>query len=227
MNILAAADLHGRHRLFEALLEMAGPLDVQAIVLAGDLLGSPGVTKECNAQKRDARKILAILRRSSVPVLFVMGNDDFVDLGPDSPRLLSLHGRRIDLGGFNFMGYQYSLPFMGGINEKTEEAIAGDLKTMMPLADARTILVTHSPAKGRLDLTVLGTHAGSQAILEFVERTDIRAHVHGHIHSGFGRDGRHFNVASIDRGQAMLIDLDRMSHRVVELGAVEGSGLQS
>jgi Icc-related predicted phosphoesterase len=55
MNILAAADLHGRHRWYEALLEIAGALNVQAIVLAGDLLGSEGLSKEWKAQKRDAR----------------------------------------------------------------------------------------------------------------------------------------------------------------------------
>jgi uncharacterized protein len=218
MNILASADLHGRHSWYEALVKMAGTLDVQAIVLAGDLLGSPGLLKEWHAQRRDARRIRAILHRSPVPVLYVMGNDDFVVLGADSPRLQSIHSRRIDLGGFNFLGYQYSLPFMGGVNEKSEEAIAADLMALAPLADERSVFVSHSPAKGHLDLTVLGTHAGSMSILSFVEQHRVRAHIHGHLHSEFGRDGIHFNVAALPLGKARWIDLDRMEDRTADLG---------
>jgi Icc-related predicted phosphoesterase len=217
MNILAAADLHGRHRWYEALLEIAGALNVQAIVLAGDLLGSEGLSKEWKAQKRDARKVRDILHRSPVPVLYIMGNDDFVELGPNSPRLLSIHGRRLDLGGFNFLGYQFSLPFMGGVNEKTEEAIAGDLELLAPLADVRTVLVTHGPALGHLDLSMLVTHVGSASILDFVEHAGVRAHLHGHLHENHGRDGRHFNVAALPQGRAMFIDLEQMTHRSVEL----------
>jgi hypothetical protein len=40
---------------------------------------------------------------------------------------------------------------------------------------------------------------------------------HGHLHSGSGRDGRHFNVAALPQGRAMLIDLDLLTHRIIEL----------
>jgi hypothetical protein len=41
-------------------------------------------------------------------------------------------------------------------------------------------------------------------------------HVHGHSHAGFGRQGKHFNVASARRRRAMAIDLETMRHTVVQ-----------
>jgi Icc-related predicted phosphoesterase len=220
MNILAAADLHGEGRFYISLLEAAKPLDAQAIVLAGDLLGyAPGFDKAEDAQSADARSVLSLLESSPVTVFYIMGNDDLVELTPGAGHVRSIHGIRIELGGYDFLGYQYSLPFMAGVFEKTEEEIRRDLAALVAFADDRTVFVTHSPAFGHLDRTRLGTHAGSSSILDFVERTGVRAHIHGHIHSGFGRDGRHFNVAALPPGRAMLIDVDRMTHRALDLTA--------
>ena len=218
MKILASSDLHGNHRFYRMILDIAKRSDARAIVLAGDLLGyPPGFDNVEDAQRADARDILELLEAASMLVFYIMGNDDLVELGPRSGLVRSLHGVRIDLDAYHFVGYQYSLPFMGGIYEKTEEAIGRDLEELVPLADDCTVFVTHSPAKGHLDRTMLNTQAGSASILDFVEKTGVRAHVHGHLHSGFGRDGRHFNVAALPSARAMLIDIDEMTHRVIKL----------
>jgi uncharacterized protein len=220
MNILAAADIHGKRSFYVSLLEAVKPLGAQAIVLAGDLLGyAPGFDKAEDAQRADAKDVLGLLETSPVPVFYIMGNDDLFDFGPDSGPLRPIHGARLELEPYNFVGYRYSLPFMGGIYEKTERDIARDLAGMAGLADDHTVFVTHSPAKGILDKTMLQSHAGSAAILDFIEKTGVRAHIHGHIHGGFGRDGRHFNVAALPSSKAMLIDLDKMIHWVIELAA--------
>jgi Icc-related predicted phosphoesterase len=221
MKILAASDIHGEHSFYVSLLKAVTPSEAQAIVLAGDLLGyAPGFEKAEDAQRADAEEILRSLETSHVPVLYIMGNDDLIDFRPGSGPMRPIHGTRLDLGPYNFVGYRYSLPFMGAIYEKTEEDIARDLAGMAGLADDHTVFVTHSPAKGILDRTMLRTHAGSAAILDFIEKSRVRAHIHGHIHGGFGRDGRHFNVAALPSSKAMLIDLDRMTHRVIGLAAV-------
>ena len=220
MKILAAADIHGNHRFYHLILDAAELWEAQAIVLAGDLLGyPPGFDNAGDAQRADAKDILSLLESSSVPVFYIMGNDDLVELGSGAGLVRSIHATRTDLGQYNFVGYQYSLFFMAGVYEKTEEAIGRDLAEMVPLANGQTVFVTHGPARGFLDRTMLGTHAGSTSILEFIEKTGVRAHIHGHIHSGFGRDGRHFNVAALPIARAMLIDIDRMTHRVLELPA--------
>ena len=93
---------------------------------------------------------------------------------------------------FNFVGYQYSLPFMGGIYEKPEEEIAKDLAVLESLMDSKTVFITHSPAKGVLDRGILGALVGSTSILSIVNNRSIWAHVHGHCHGSFGREGKEF-----------------------------------
>jgi len=218
MKILAASDIHGIHGFYLSLLKAVMPSNAQAIVLAGDLLGyATGFDTAEDAQRADALEIVRVLGISPVPVFYIMGNDDLFDLQPGPGPVRPIHGLRAELGTYNFVGYRYSLPFMGGTFERSEEEIGRDLATMTALVDDRTVFVTHSPAKGFLDETMLQTHAGSASIQEFVEKTSVRAHIHGHIHSGFGRSGTHFNVAALPSAKAMLIDLDAMTHQLVGL----------
>jgi Icc-related predicted phosphoesterase len=99
---------------------------------------------------------------------------------------------------------------MGGVNEKREEAIGDDLMKLRSLVDTRTVFVTHSPAHGVLDTGIQDIPAGSRSIQELIRDCDVRAHIHGHIHSCFGRSGRHFNVASGGQCRAMVIDLETL-----------------
>jgi Icc-related predicted phosphoesterase len=99
---------------------------------------------------------------------------------------------------------------MGGLFEKPEEEIRNDLLHLFPLVDSKTVLVSHSPAHGVLDLGIMDVHAGSESILNLVQSRSVHAHIHGHIHRSFGRSGRHFNVAAGGRRRAMVIDLDTL-----------------
>jgi Icc-related predicted phosphoesterase len=221
MKILAAADIHGNHSVYEWLVDTARDHRADLVVLAGDLLGCPdGYDSVEAAQRQDAMQIVDILQRSEAPVYYIMGNDDLVELDPRPGSLTSIHGRRVDLSGANLVGYQYSLPFMGGVFEKPEEEIRADLEGIADRVDAATILVTHNPAYGVLDVGILDRHAGSAAILELVRTRNVRAHIHGHIHGQFGREGRHFNVAAGGRHLAMVIDL---TNQEVSIEKKEGS----
>jgi hypothetical protein len=40
----------------------------------------------------------------------------------------------------------------------------------------------------------------------------VLAHIHGHVHSCFGRDSGHFNVASAGEKRALLIELPLLTH---------------
>jgi Icc-related predicted phosphoesterase len=185
-------------------------------VLAGDLLGAPENFDTIEeSQRADAIAILKILDRMTQPVLYVMGNDDMVELEPKRSRIRSLHSTRVELGGLSFVGYQYSLPFMGGVFEKSESGIRDDLRALDRLVDDRTVLVTHSPAVGVLDVGVMDLHAGSLSIKDLIERRSPLLHIHGHIHQEFGVCGRHFNVAAGGHKRAVLISTDTMEHQVV------------
>lgn len=216
MRVLAAADIHGHPEVYDWLLGQAHEHHVGTLILAGDLLGfREGFEAPEDAQRHEAEDLVRQLDSSGALVLYVMGNDDLVDLDPPSQRVQSLHGRRVEQGGFAFVGYQYSLPFMGGVFERPEAGIAADLAGLAPLLDADTVFVSHSPALGILDPGVGDARIGSRSVGQLLETRPFRAHIHGHSHAGFGRQGRHFNVACGGRPRALLIDLATMRHRVL------------
>lgn len=201
--------------MYRWLVQRAYESKVNGLVLAGDLLGCPeGYDIVEDAQRQDAAAIVRILQSTRLPVYYIMGNDDLVELDPGSDQFIAIHGRRVELGTTNLVGYQYSLPFMGGVYEKPESEIRDDLHHLEKLVDTATVVVTHNPAYGVLDIGVLNIHAGSPSILDLVRDRGARAHVHGHVHQCFGRVDRHFNVASGGKCQAMIIDLETLDATV-------------
>lgn len=217
MRILVSADLHGHHDVYEWLIGRVENDKPDALVLAGDLLGSPkGYESRLEGQRADAEQVLRHVSRVSIPVFYFMGNYDLIELPPGPNHLRALHGRRIEFGAFNLVGYQYTPPFVGGPFEKPEEDMAADLARFDTLMDTQTVLVTHGPARGILDRTHSDVNVGSTALREFIDRVPYRVHVHGHVHERFGRDGVHLNVASAGKKRAMLLDLQTLEHEVIE-----------
>lgn len=212
MRILAAADLHGVLRVYEWLAELAAT-EADLLILAGDLFDADWE----EGQKRQAANIVRLLKTVPIPTLYLMGNDDNVPLGYEDERIRLLHGRRVELDKYNFVGYHFTPPFVGDVFVKPEEEIALDLHGLDPLLDERTVFVTHAPAFGKVDRTYGGDNAGSRPLDEVIRGKPVLAHIHGHIHESFGRDGRHFNVASAGRCRAMVIELPSLHHIVLRL----------
>jgi Icc-related predicted phosphoesterase len=168
MRVLASADVHGRWPVYQWLVMVAREQRVQAIVLAGDLLGCPdGFDTPQQAQEHEARILVEFLEGTQVPVFYIMGNDDLVELNSHSKWVQSLQGRRVQIGHFAFVGYQYSIPFMGGTFEKPESGIESDLIDLVELLDAETVVVTHSPVVGVLDPGFGETQIGSRSSPHF------------------------------------------------------------
>jgi Icc-related predicted phosphoesterase len=165
-----------------------------------------------------ARRIVEILSGLDCPVLYVMGNDDLVDLSPETDHCRSIHGNRRDLGGFNFVGYQCGPPFMRGPFERSETELATELEALGELIDDGTVLVTHYPAAGILDAGF-----GLSAIRDLVDSHPPLIHVHGHSHSNFGTAANHFNVASAGQERAVAIDLEARTCQVVDHRCVHPS----
>ena len=131
MKVLASADVHGNRQVSEWLVRLASEHRVDVIILAGDLLGCPdGFPTAEDAQQNDAQLLGQLLASAERPVFYIMGNDDLVELNSRSSRVCSIHGRRFQLGTYGFVGYQYSLPFMGGPFEKRETSIKADLDAL-------------------------------------------------------------------------------------------------
>jgi len=219
MRILASADVHGSQPVYEWLLNLAREQGVDAIVLAGDLFGGlDGFDVPEDAQRHEASLLTDMLEGTGLPVLYIMGNDDLVELNPGAGRVQSIHGREVRCGRFKFVGYQYSLPFIGGTFEKLDTDIRIDLADLPTRLGPETVFVSHSPALGILDPGFGDAHIGSNSLREFLDANPFRAHIHGHSHAGFGRQGNHFNVASAARMRSMIIDLETMGHQLVGLG---------
>jgi len=206
MRILAAADIHGVLPVYDWLMEQARRRRADLVLLAGDLFSA-----DWDGQHRQVAPIAERLRKSPAPILYLMGNDDEMELGLNEDRIQPLHGRMVEAGGFRFAGYQYTPPFFGVRFVKTEEEMAQDMPLMGSLVDERTVLLTHAPARGTLD-QVRGEHVGSRALERLVAARRPLAHVHGHIHECFGREGQSFNVAAAGKRRAMLIELPALNH---------------
>jgi Icc-related predicted phosphoesterase len=221
MRILACADIHGREDVYGWLVSVALDRRPDLIVLGGDLFGFPEVFSSVeSAQKAQGDEISTILSRAGLPVFYIMGNDDWIGWTSRSSLIQSIHGRRVECGAVNFVGYQFTTPFVGSPHEKPEEGIRADLDKLTPLIDLHTVLVTHGPSRRSLDWTSAGEFVGSSALAEFMASHQVRAHIHGHVHHAFGRDRNHFNVAAAGTRRAMLIDLDSMEHEIVTGGSV-------
>ena len=104
---------------------------------------------------------------------------------------------------------------MGGTFEKPEPGIQVDLAALEHLVGVETVFVSHSPVFGVLDPGFGETHIGSNSLREFLDRRPCRAHIHGHSHAGFGRQGTHLNVASAGRKRAMILNSETLEHQIV------------
>ena len=217
MRVLASADLHGKRSVYEWVVRTALEYHVEAIIVAGDLFGClDGFATPEAAQEHEARLLSEFLAATGLPVFYVMGNDDLVELNSRFEHVQSIHGRRVQFGPYSFVGYQYSLPFMGGTFEKPEAGMKTDLAASKPLLGSDTVFVSHSPALGILDPGFGETRIGSESLRDLLDRNPVRAHIHGHSHAGFGRQGLHFNVASAGRERAMIVNLKTMEHQIVQ-----------
>ena len=111
MKVLASADVHGKWPVYKWLLAIVREHSVDAMILGGDLLGCPDefATPE-EAQRHEGRLLIELLDTAGVPVFYIMGNDDLVELEPQSGRVRSIHGRVAKLGSFSLLGINIRCP---------------------------------------------------------------------------------------------------------------------
>jgi Icc-related predicted phosphoesterase len=212
--VLAASDVHGFADVYRWIVARSLEHQVDALLLAGDLLGvieDVGSVEEGMAASR--QEILDTIGVLQVPVLYIMGNDDLIDLNTDLSHLRNIHGQRVVMDDLAFVGYAGCPPFMGGPCDRPPDVLAEEVAALAPMIDRRTVLVTHYPARGILDAG--SSRGGLDPLRRLIDENDVLAHVHGHIHQAFGKSGRHFNVSSGGRRRAFLIELPSLSSRVL------------
>ena len=125
LKILPAADIHGVRSVYDWLTAKAEEQQADLVILPGDLSAGSWDERE---QQKEAEVFLSVLRKFCVPTLYLMGNDHFFSFTYEDRLMRPLHGRRLEFGECNFVGYQYSAPFIGSIHEKPEEEIEKDTR---------------------------------------------------------------------------------------------------
>ena len=200
-RIAAVGDLHydrqsaGKHvELFRAAGELA-----DVLVLCGDLTDY-GTEEETRVLARD----LASVR---IPMLAVLGNHDFES---DDPRTVELilreHGVRI-LDGENVViagvGFAGTKGFGGGFGKRSvdpwgeriikqfvQESVDEVLKLERALARLHTpskVAITHyAPVQGTVEgePPEIWPFLGTSRLEEVLDRYEVTAAVHGHVHAG-------------------------------------------
>jgi Icc-related predicted phosphoesterase len=188
----------------EILEELHSPSD-QPIVIPNKLLA------EANREKELEFK--AILQTANKPVFFLMGNDDGLVGGEwnSIDQLQNINQRRIDIGAYNFVGYQYTNPFVGGPFEKTESNQKKDLRRLLKITDTNSILITHGPAYGEIKIASSGAASiqsiGSISLQWFIKKARPKYHLFGHVHYFFGIHGKSINGAYPRFKKFISIDL--------------------
>lgn len=144
-------------------------------------------------QKEKLRQICQLLEMLDVPVYMLIGNDDHIANEDwngilDDYGISNLNSRTHILGGLKVTGFQYVPPTPWNTNnELPENELSKKLGNIRGQVNTDTILITHGPPKGILDVVTNGPHAGSESIFNLVKEKQPIFHVFGHIHEAFGQ----------------------------------------
>jgi Icc-related predicted phosphoesterase len=249
MKILVTADLHGYDKAFVQFAEMLKLNNYDAGVLCGDLMTFPSEQELSRAKQELESESTAVRARMEAPdpavvqrallnkekeykyilrgsgrsIVFVMGNDDgLLGDGPawsSEKGITDINERRARLGKYNFVGYQYTSPFIGGTFEKSEVDQTKDLDRLAGLIDEHTVLVTHGPPWGILDAVFEGRRVGSKALRRVVDRKRPMLHVFGHIHHSFGTQEIWANCAYPHCRRFVGVDLETREFSIIDPSA--------
>jgi Icc-related predicted phosphoesterase len=163
-----------------------------------------------NQYKED--KLRRILCRSGKSIFLVLGNHDLTPWA-DGACIVNLHMKRHKHGALNLVGYRWTAM------ERSPEDRAGDATELARLIDAKTILVTHDPPHGILDLGSYGfkEHTplsneygpiGSHELRAMIDASRPMFHIFGHVHSQFGVEGNCINASYPYQRKFVSLDTD-------------------
>ena len=176
-------DVHGHTRNLHLIPEMAG---AAGVIVSGDLTIRGGVS--------EAREIIDSIAEINPRILAQIGNMDYapVQTWLDSEGK-GMHARAVELApGLGLMGVGWSGPTpFGTPSEVPDGQLAQWLADTYEKAKnfKHLILVSHTPPHGTLaDVVGPGTHVGSMAVREFIERAQPDLCLTGHIHEARSQD---------------------------------------
>lgn len=181
MKLLLFSDIHSDFTGAAKLAELS--LEADVVVGAGDY---------CLA-RRGLDEIIAALSAIPKPTVLVPGNaeshEELVRACRSWPNAHVLHGNQTTLDDVTFYGIGGGIPItpLGAwsydFSEDQAKKLLKDLKT-------GSVLISHSPPKGVLDMSLDGRSLGSEALREIIGINKPKLVVCGHIHGSADRIAR-------------------------------------
>ncbi|MEW6294743.1 MAG: metallophosphoesterase [Candidatus Diapherotrites archaeon] len=215
MKLLALSDIHSNFGAIEKLREKIkeGKDSVELIAIAGDITSY--------GSRDDAEKGLMELEKICKKIFFVPGNLDTREVIEFfEEKELSLHAKKAEFKGYDFIGFGGSVKSVGDIVFQEKE-IYETLKKLFEEAgnSGRTILLTHSPPKNtKIDLSRNGMHIGSEAVRKITEEEQPLLNLCGHVHEAGGevmlKKTKCINVGPLKYGLANIIEIEENKIKV-------------
>lgn len=228
MKILYLTDIHGNTESVKKAFFVARKEKISDIIIGGDIaINPPGIRLYKRTQTAYVMQLIQMIKDEKGPInVFMMpGNDDVkevLDILNDAQErgiIKQMHNSVHTIGDTKIAGYSFvnTTPFFLKDWDKKEKEIYNDLKCL-PKAD---IYAFHAPPFGTsLDVLLSGEHIGSTAVRKFIEKTQPRLTLHGHIHESpqvtgevIDRIGKTVCVnqgSSRDELNAAIIDLKKL-----------------
>jgi Icc-related predicted phosphoesterase len=180
LKLLLFSDVHCDLKQCQVLVELAEKEDVDFVIGAGDFANF----------RRGLEPTIEILSQISRPTIVVPGNsesdDELLTACQAWPAATVLHGSGTTVNGVDFWGIGGGIPVtpFGPWSFDFTEAQA---ELMLAGCPAGSVLVTHSPPRGAVDVSSGGRSLGSIAIRETILARQPRLVVCGHIHESAGQ----------------------------------------
>jgi Icc-related predicted phosphoesterase len=182
MVIVSITDIHGRQNIDRATARALAAADL--LVVTGD------ITQFGN--EADARLIIENLQSINSNLICIPGNCDQLSVNQYLSSLdLNLHAAAKVIDGLAFYGLGGSSRTPFGTPQEYGDDVIRDILTKFHKDQANRfhILVSHNPPYGtKVDQTLLGIHAGSKAVREFIDDFQPDLCLCGHIHEAIGSD---------------------------------------
>jgi Icc-related predicted phosphoesterase len=181
MKLLLFSDIHSDFNGAAKLVELS--LKADAVIGAGDY---------CLA-RRGLDEIIAALSAIPKPAVLVPGNaeshEELVHACRSWPNAHVLHGNHTILDDVTFYGIGGGIPItpFGAWSYDFSE---GQAKKLLQDLQAGSVLISHSPPKGVLDMSSDGRSLGSEAVREIIGIKKPKLVVCGHIHGSAGQIAR-------------------------------------
>ncbi|MBQ4163347.1 MAG: metallophosphoesterase [Parabacteroides sp.] len=177
MKIFATSDIHANKQIMDKLNQIEADL----ILICGDIgaKGGRGRTfKEFSAYQKESADYLCSVLDNIQPIKakFILGNDDWFEY--ESPYYLQ-HQTVID--GLYFIPFEYVLLTPFNTNREVNENKL-EYELMKLDANSNSIIVAHTPPWDAGDILYNGSHCGSLRVREWIENTQPKIYLCGHIH---------------------------------------------